>query len=188
MYNEKIIEILEDVENKEIEIAGGSVVGIVLSTVTSLIKYISNLTFGKEKYANVQDKVQEIFNEADLLKRKALLSIDKDKEVLEEILQAYKIRKTNEEKYLEVCKKSVEFCMEVLQMAYKIFILSNDISKVGNKMLSSDFEICKYYSIASVKSAIVNVKINLQSINDKEYVDKINFECEEILEKIEGTK
>ena len=44
MYNEKLNPILADLENKEVEIAGGSVVGMVLSTINSLIIYISNLT------------------------------------------------------------------------------------------------------------------------------------------------
>ena len=50
MYYEKLIPILSDLENKEIEIAGGSVVGMNLATINSLIKYISNLTLGKKKY------------------------------------------------------------------------------------------------------------------------------------------
>ena len=60
MYSEKIEDILNDLENKELEIAGGSVVGIVLSTVNSLIKYIANLTIGKKNYMDVQDRVQEL--------------------------------------------------------------------------------------------------------------------------------
>ena len=48
MYNEKLNPILNDLENKDIEIAGGSVVGMVLSTINSLIKYIANLTVDKK--------------------------------------------------------------------------------------------------------------------------------------------
>ena len=48
MYNDKIKHILEDLENKDIDIAGGSVVGMVLSTINSLITYIANLTVGKK--------------------------------------------------------------------------------------------------------------------------------------------
>ena len=67
MYFEKMNPILNDLENKEIEIAGGSVVGIVLSTINSLITYISNLTIGKKKYEDVQDKVKDILLQAEYL-------------------------------------------------------------------------------------------------------------------------
>lgn len=185
MYYEKMNPILDDLENKEIEIAGGSVVGMTLSTINSLIKYIANLTIGKKKYEDVQDKVKEILEKAEILKQKSLQAIDKDKEVLEEILNAYKIRKENAEKYGQVCKEAVNFCMNVVNVANETLKLSDEISKVGNKMLVSDFKICKYYSIASIQSAMENVYINLKSVEDEEFVDEIEEECKNILSGIQ---
>ena len=185
MYFEKMNPILNDIENKEIEIAGGSVVGIVLSTINSLITYISNLTIGKKKYEDVQDKVKDILLQAENLKEKSLKAIDKDKEILEEILEAYKLRKENIQNYQQVCKKAVDFCMEVVHIADKTLKLSDEISKVGNRMLASDFKICKYYSIASVQSAMENVYINLKSIEDEAFTKQIEDECKDILEEIQ---
>ena len=185
MYYEKMNPILDDLENKEIEIAGGSVVGMTLSTINSLIKYIANLTIGKKKYEDVQDKVKEILEKAEILKQKSLHAIDKDKEVLEEILNAYKIRKENAEKYGQVCKEAVDFCMGVVYVSNDTLKLADEISKVGNKMLASDFKICKYYSIASIQSAMENVYINLKSVDDREYTKKIEDECKQILEEIQ---
>ena len=185
MYYEKMIPILSDIENRDLEIAGGSVVGIVLSTINSLITYISNLTIGKKKYEDVQDKVKDILLQAKSLKEKSLKAIDKDKEILEEILEAYKLRKENIQNYQQVCKKAVDFCMEVVDIANETLKISDEISKVGNRMLASDFKICKYYSIASVQSAMENVYINLKSIEDEEYTKQIEDECKDILEEIQ---
>jgi formiminotetrahydrofolate cyclodeaminase len=182
MYGEKLEPILNDLEDKEVEIAGGSVVGMVLATVNSLIKYISNLTLGKKKYEDVQVKVEEILKMANDLKIEAIQVVDKDREVLEVILKAYKVRKEYETQYEKVCKEAVEFCMQVVEIAFKTLKLSDEISKVGNKMLASDFKICKYYSFASVQSAIVNVDINLGAIEDNEYKDNIRKKCNKILE------
>ncbi len=183
MYSEKMNGILSDLENKDIELAGGSVVGMILSTINSLIKYIANLTIGKQKYQDVQAQVQMILNNAENLKEASLIVVDKDKEVLEKLLEAYKTRKQNEEKYIVECKKAVEFCMEVVMLAHNTLKLSDDISKVGNKMLASDFEICKYYAYASVKAAIVNVNVNLESVKDENFRKQISDECNEILKK-----
>ena len=163
-------------ENKDIELAGGSVVAMVLSELNSLIKYICNLTLGKKKYEDVQTEVISIKNEAEILKNDVLEIIDKDKEILEEILNSYKIRKENPIKYQEVNKKAVDFCMKVTKKALETLKLTNRISKVGNKMLSSDFKICGFYGFASVESSIVNVKINLASIQDEQYKTKIREE------------
>lgn len=186
MYLEKMQPILGDLENKEIEVAGGSVVGIVLSTINSLIKYIANLTVGKKKYEDVQDKIKEILGEAEKLKNKSLQSIDKDKEILEEILKAYKTKKENEQKYQEVCKRATDFCMQVVYIAESTLKLTKEISKVGNKMLESDFKICKYYAIASVQAAIENVYINVKALNDEEYICDIENKCRDILVSLQG--
>ena len=143
MYNEKLEPILEDLENKEIEIAGGSVVGMVLSELNSLIKYICNLTIGKKKYADVEEEVIKIKEEAENLKKEVLQIIDKDKEVLEEILSSYKTRKEEPLKYQETNKQAVEFCMKVTEKALETLKLANKISKIGNQMLSSDFKITR---------------------------------------------
>ena len=183
MYKEKLENILNDVENKEIEIAGGSVVGIILATVNSLIKYISSLTLGKKKYENVQEEIKKILEEASKLKEESLNIVDKDKEILKGLLETYKNKKEDFSRYEAKCKESAEFCLKVVKIAFDTFVLSDRISKVGNKMLSSDFTICKYYSFASIQSGIVNVEINLKAIQDEEYKEKVNDKCSEILNK-----
>lgn len=183
MYGEKINLILKDIEDKNVEIAGGSVIGIVLATINSLVKYIANLTLGKKKYANVQEEIKNILKQAEFLKNVSLNLIDADKQVLEELLQSYKLKNENNDNYIKICKKTVEFCLEVVGLAFKTLSLSDDISKIGNKMLESDFKICKYYSYASIQSAIVNVDINLEPIQDEEYKIEVKNKCNEILER-----
>ena len=145
---------------------------------------IKHLTINKKYYENVQEKIKEILEKAEELKQKSLYAIDKDKEILEEILDIYKIRKENHEKYAQVCRKAVDFCMSVVYISNDTLKLSNEISKVGNKMLASDFKICKYYSIASVQAAMENVYINIKSVEDVEYINRIESECKQILEEI----
>lgn len=183
MYAKKIEDILMDIENSSIHIAGGSVIGMVLSIINSLISYISNLTIGKKKYENVEKQVNEILKKAEYLKKQALEAIDKDKDTLEKILDAYKTRKEDEEKYQEVLKDAVEFGNEVLNISLKTLSLTKAISEVGNRMLESDFKICKYYAIASIMSAVENIKINLKDINNKEYKNLIENRCNIIVEK-----
>lgn len=184
MYAEKMMPILQDLEKKEIEIAGGSTVGMLLSITNSLIKYISNLTLGKKNYEDVQDEVRRILEKAQNLREYSLDVIDKDREVLEELLEAYKLRKENQNLYETKCKQAVEFCISVVKKSFETFELSEEISKIGNKMLSSDFKICKIYSKACIEAGIVNVNINLDSLNDEDYKNEIRNKCEKILESV----
>lgn len=184
LYNEKLKPILDDLESPEIELAGGSTVGMMLSITNSLIIYICNLTIGKKKYEEVQDEVIRIKNEATKIKEIALKVIDEDREVLDKILKAYKTRKTSPYKLEEASKAGVLFCKDVMEKAIQTVKLSERIAKVGNKMLSSDFEISKKYAISSVEASIVNIEINLKFVNDENFIKQIRKDYSNKIEKI----
>ena len=169
MYYEKLIPILSDLESKDIEVAGGGVVPMVLSIINALIDYTCNLTKDKKNYENVREEVLKIKKESEELRKNTLEAIDKDEKILREILVAYKKKKEEPEKLEEISQKSAEFCLSVTENALNTLKLSKRISKVGNRMLSSDFKICMMYAYTSVEASIENVKINVDSIKDEAY-------------------
>lgn len=183
MYNDKLMPILSDIERKDIDIAGGSVVGMVLSIVNSLITYTCNLTKDKKKYENVRDEVIKIIEEAKSLRDKSIEAIDIDKKIVREILDAYKNRKEEPQEYENSIEKSAFFCIDVTNIALDTLKLAHKISKIGNRMLSSDFKICILYSFASVEASIENVKINALEIQNEELRNRLTLEYQKILEE-----
>lgn len=184
LYNEKLKPILEDLESPEIELAGGSTVGMILSITNSLIIYICNLTIGKKNYEDVQNEVINIKKEAEEIKKIALKVIDEDREVLDKILKTYKTRKNEPEEFENASKNGVIFCKDVMDKAIQTVELTNRIAKVGNRMLASDFEISKKYAISSVEASIVNIEINLKFVKDEEFIEKIRNDYKEKMKKI----
>ena len=169
MFYEKLLPILSDLENKEVEIAGGSVVCMVLSITNALMGYICNLTKDKKNYENVREEVIRIQKESEELRDRVLKAIDEDERILKEILAGYKKRKEDPERLEEICKKSAEFCLSVTENALNTLRLAKRISQIGNKMLSSDFKICLMYAYTSVQAGIENVKINIDSVEDEKF-------------------
>ena len=90
-----------------------------------------------------------------------------------------KKEKAPERVFLEMSREAAL----VTESALETLKLADRISKVGNKMLSSDFEICKIYSFAAIKASIVNVDINLSSLEDEEYNIIIKQKYTKILEE-----
>ena len=172
-HKEKIKPILDDLEDKEIEFAGGSVVGMMLSITNSLIHYICNLTIGKKKYAEVEEEVLAIKEKAIRLRNEALAIIDQDQQVLEKILAGYKKRKEEPEFYEKANREGVEFCVQVTKKGIETLKLVEQISKVGNRMLASDFQISNIYAFASVEASIVNIEVNLKPMKDEEFKKEI---------------
>ena len=183
MYKDTSVDIfLEDLADKEVEMGGGSLIGLNLASVCSLICYIANLTIGKKKYINVEKEAQNILDEATSLKELTVELIDKDKEVLEEILMTYKLREESKEEYEDALVKAVDFSFEVLEKSVEVLNLVKKISKIGNLMLVSDFEIGAYMAYAAVESSVTNVKINLMNIEDENYVEKMKNRYLDVLE------
>jgi formiminotetrahydrofolate cyclodeaminase len=63
--------------------------------------------------------------------------------------------------------------MDMTKKAVRLMRLSLEISEIGNRMLASDFEVAAYIGDAAVSSAIANVKINLKSLDNKEYTENV---------------
>ena len=58
--------------------------------------------------------------------------------------------------------------------------------KFGNKNSFSDGAVAAELGIASVKSAIMNVKINLNDIKDKKYINLMNEKISSLNEKLQS--
>ena len=113
MYLENLNELTKVLESKDINLAGGATVGIILTIVNSLIIYTGNLTVGKEKYKLYESEIKQILEAANDLKMEMMLAVEKDKCILDELLKAYKNRKQDKNSYQQICRESVEFCLEV---------------------------------------------------------------------------
>lgn len=183
MYmDETINNFLHDLSSKQVQMGGGSIIGLNLACVCSLMEYICNLTIGKKRYINVEEKAKELLEEAEILKSQCLSSIDEDKEILEEILSFYKTRDEKKDEYEEILQRAVDFSFEVLDLAYKVLVLVENVSKIGNLMLVSDFEIGAYMAYSCIESSITNIKINIQNIEDENYIEKMKNKYLSILD------
>jgi len=107
--------------------------------------------------------------------------MDEDSEILSKILASYKTG--NKAETQSICKDAVEFSLDMTQRAVRLMELTLEISKIGNKMLASDFEVAAYIGDAAVGSAIANIKINLKSLDDDNYKENIKREYQKLQKK-----
>jgi len=62
--------------------------------------------------------------------------------------------------------------------------VADKISKIGNKNALSDAGVAAITANAAAKSAFLNIKINMISINDDEFKNEIMSEASKILEEV----
>ncbi len=77
-------------------------------------------------------------------------------------------------------KSAAKVPLETAKTCEKILDIAMVIAKKGNKNSITDAAVSALMAQAGVKSAILNIKINLGSIKDDEFVERISFEIEKL--------
>lgn len=177
---------------------GGSTAALSGAMGAALVSMLCNLTIGREKYSQYEAFNTETRKKSDSLIHELTECITKDMTSYDSVIEALKLPKDSEEekklrseKLQEAYKsaasapiETAEKCLEVMQLAYSL------VGK-SNKTAECDLLAAALNANSGIAIAIVNVKINLVSIKDSDYVGKICYwvdrimrEASEILKKI----
>lgn len=166
---------------------GGSVAAMSGSTAAALIEMVANLTIGKTKYESVQEEMKEIQVRMFQVKEDFIHYINKDSVAFMELMGAFKLPKeTDEEKNIRkeeiqrTTKQAALVPFEIGVLAASLLPLAETVIVKGNTNAITDGAIAVINARAAIKSAFLNVRINLGSIQDQEFVDAMNARMSEI--------
>ena len=186
-----VLKFLDVVDSNSPAPGGGSVSALASSLGASLARMVAHLSFGKKNYEALADDVKAKFvaNFDELLKIKNELNdlIDRDSEAYNTVMAAYKLPKeTDEEKHIRkeeiqrTTKRAALVPFEIGVLAASLLPLAETVIVKGNTNAITDGAIAVINARAAVKSAFLNVRINLGSIQDQEFVDAMNVRMSDI--------
>jgi formiminotetrahydrofolate cyclodeaminase len=168
---------------------GGSVAALSGALGAALIGMVCNFTVGKKAYADVQDEISEILAESEALRQKLADLIEADVEAYTGYSTATKLPRETEEQKAEraeavqaALKTATEVPMGVAEAAVKVMDLCMPAAEKGNKYLVSDAGVAVLMAEAALRSAALNVLINLGSLKDQEFVAAKRARLESLLE------
>ena len=143
-----------------------------------------------------QDILVEKFNKsADEAKRvmsKLLLLVDEDAKAYENVLR--EIRKLKKVKIddkkvkrdiQEAYKNAAEVPFQIAKLCYKILRYSKNLTDKINNVIKSDFQIAISLLKVGIEGAALNVEINLNKIDDKNFVEEKRKELNKILKYLD---
>lgn len=166
---------------------GGSAAALTASLSASLVEMVSNLTVGKKKYEEVNDEMESIRKIAMEMRSKFLNDIDRDSDSFNGVMKAFKLPKDSDEeknirkeKIQQGLKSAALIPLEIAKDAYKILDLAEQVVIKGNQNAVTDGLVAAMLSRTAVLSALYNVKINLVSIKDEEFVKEIEAEMDKL--------
>lgn len=159
---------------------GGSIAAVSGSLSAALAKMVANLTVGKKKYVEVEEEMKEISDKAEVIRVKMLDDIERDCAAFNLVMDAFKLPKgTDEEKAARTAaiqnglKEAASVPMEIAENAYSIMALSERVVLAGNSNAVTDGLVSAMMARTAVLSALLNVKINLDSIKDEAFVAEL---------------
>ena len=180
LVEQRVIDFVAATASKEPTPGGGAIAALTAATGAALAEMVANLTFGKKGYEEIQDEMEELQTKAKAIRNRMLELSQADADVFNIFMKALGLPKnTNEEKAIRTAaiqqayKDAAMVPFEIGELANQIFDLAELASRKGNQNLITDGIIAAINARAAVKSAFLNVRINLSGIKDESFVEEL---------------
>lgn len=155
---------------------GGSIAALNGAIASALAGMVANLTIGKKNYADCEELMKQIAERAAGLKEEFVADVDRDSEAYDRVFACFKMPKaTDEEKAArsaaiqEATKFAAQVPMEVARRAYGLMDTIVQVARKGNQNAVTDACVAMMAARSAVLAALMNVRINLGSLKDKEF-------------------
>ena len=180
LVEQRVIDFVAATASKAPTPGGGAIAALTAATGAALAEMVANLTFGKKGYEAVQTEMEELQAKAEAIRERMLELSQADADVFNIFMNALGLPKnTDEEKAARTAaiqqayKDAAMVPFEIGELANQIFDLAELASRKGNQNLITDGIIAAINARAAVKSAFLNVRINLSGIKDESFVAEL---------------
>lgn len=180
LVEQRVIDFVAATASKEPTPGGGAIAALTAATGAALAEMVANLTFGKKGYEAVQTEMEVLQAKAEEIRNRMLELSQADADVFNIFMNALGLPKnTDEEKAARTAaiqqayKDAAMVPFEIGELANQIFDLAELASCKGNQNLITDGIIAAINARAAVKSAFLNVRINLSGIKDESFVAEL---------------
>jgi formiminotetrahydrofolate cyclodeaminase len=149
---------------------------------------VCHLTIGKKKYADVEADLKKVLAQAEHLRGVFTELIDRDTAAFNKVMEAYSLPKESDgQKALrlaairEATKEATLVPLEVMKHCIDALALAGDVASKGNANSASDAGVSALMLHAACQGAALNVRINLKSLTDTDFVGWKSDEVESLL-------
>ena len=169
---------LDDAAGNKPAPGGGSVSACVGALGAALVSMVCNLTLGKEKFAGVQAEIAALVAATEAARARLEKLLQEDTTAYSGVIRAYKLPKdTDAEKAARTAAVQAGLIiaanvpLEICRVALEVCRLSKTAAELGNPGAVTDAGIGAILGEAAVVGGALNVRINLGSIEDCDYVE-----------------
>jgi formiminotetrahydrofolate cyclodeaminase len=155
---------------------GGSVASLSGALGAALVSMVCNLTLGKKGYEEVQGDIEDLLAQSEALRQEMADLLEADVAAYTGYSQASKMSRATDEEKAERAKAmqaalqvATDVPLRIAETAVKVMDLCLPAAEKGNKWAVSDAGVAVLMAEAALRSAALNVLINLGSLKDQEF-------------------
>ena len=162
---------------------GGSVSALCGALAASLSTMVAKLTIGRKGYETVEADMQAAIAELERIRQTLLKAIDEDATAFNDFMAAVKLPQVmDDEKAIRkeamqvALKRATEVPLRVARESAMIFDYARLMLDSGNTHAVTDATVSALTARTAVLGALLNVRINLGSINDADFLESTQQE------------
>jgi glutamate formiminotransferase/formiminotetrahydrofolate cyclodeaminase len=158
---------------------GGSAAAAAGAMAAALGEMVAGMSRGKKAYQQYERELSQTISELSRLKEELKAGIEEDSASYKAVMLAYKDAKSasNGEEMIErALQKATSVPLSVASKANAINELLEKLKPITNKNMASDLEVASSLARTAIEGAVANVNINLESIKDQAFRERITKE------------
>ncbi len=168
---------------------GGSVAALSGALGAALVSMVGNLTLGKKGYDEVQDDIKDLLVKSEALREKLTGLLEEDVKAYTGYSKAAKMPRSTDEEKAErqkvmqaALKVATDVPLTIAEAAVEVMDLCMPAAEKGNKWAVSDAGVAVLMGEAALRSAALNVLINLGTLKDEEFIADRRAKLDALLE------
>lgn len=167
---------------------GGSTAALAGALGAALASMVANLTVGRKGFEGKEDEMKKLLKGSISLAERLVRLVDEDAAAYRGVITGYRMPKNTEEEkkqrsqvIQEALKQAALVPLEVAWQCLEVMRFSVTALEMGNPNVRSDARVSMLMAYAGLQSAILNVLVNLNSIKDSNFTQRIEKEKDDIV-------
>jgi glutamate formiminotransferase len=158
---------------------GGSAAAAAGAMAAGLAAMVASMSRGKKAYLQHEQPLSAAIASLTSLREDFKVAIDADAESYNFVMKAYKDAKSSPDESATqsaidaALKQATNVPLNVAEKSHQIAQIVRELGPITNPNMKSDLTTASALAWAAITGALANVEINLESVRDQEFIDRV---------------
>lgn len=155
---------------------------------SALLSMVANLTVGKKRYADVEERVQAHLDQLDEVREELFELVERDAAAFEPLAQAFKLPRGTEEEerhrhevIQEALVDAIAVPFAIMNACDRVIQLSDFLAHYSNRSAISDIATGVSFAKGALKGAALNVYVNAAMLDDRAMATRYTDEADRLI-------